>query len=214
MCHVPDTAATCWGRLTTARKLDSNHNASQFSSSSAHWPKRLLLLNLGAFAVGTQRHSAFEASLASGRAEACVHANHRIRKGCRPCVYLAHADGEPRIPLLSSHNLTRASSTGSTKRHAPPTAEHAIAGSLRRIPDIAMSLRTQSRPDQFIIRTSGRPMAPNDTRALTNSRLPGRIGARRSLQHVRTGSDFGLVWSGADSIERTAIETTNPPVCA
>lgn len=57
-------------------------------------------------------------------------------------------------------------------------------------------------------------MAANDTRALTNGSLPGQVGARRSLQHVRTGNDFGLVWSGADSVERTAIETTNPPVCA
>lgn len=48
-------------------------------------------------------------------------------------------------------------------------------------------------------------MAPNDTRALTNSSLPGQVGARRSLQHVRTGSDFGLVWSGADSLNEQPL---------
>lgn len=165
------------------------------------------MINLGAFA-----RSAIQPSrLASGRAQACVHANHRIRKGCRPCFYLAHADGEPRIPLLSSHNLTRASSAGSTTLSGTRnggTRYCRLLASNPRHRTVSQDTKSARRIHTHIW------MAANDIRALTNSSLPGQVGARRSLQHVRTGSDFGLVWSGADSVERTAIETTNPPVCA
>ena len=56
--------------------------------------------------------------------DACVHANHRTRKGFQPCVYLVHASGEPGIPLLSLHSLTRASFPLVS---SSPSGGHAIA---------------------------------------------------------------------------------------